>query len=88
MFLITGAEKNAVIQYTKKTFDKFSFNTAFYNKLVAVLPNNEIAIFENEDFKKLDIEKIKAAKKHRFEMKKMGGVAALEELKKMTEPHS
>jgi hypothetical protein len=88
VFLITGAEKNAVIQYTKKTFDKFSFNTAFYNKLVAVLPNNEIAIFENEDFKKLDIEKIKATKKHRFEMKKMGGVAALEELKKMTEPPS
>ena len=88
VFLITGAEKNAVIEYTKETFDKFSFNTDYYNKLVAVLPNNEIAIFENEDFEKLDIAKIKAAKKHRFEMKKMGGVAALEELKKMTAPPS
>jgi hypothetical protein len=88
VFLITGAEKNAVIQYTKETFEKFSFNTAYYNKLVAILPNNEIAIFENEDFKKLDIAKIKTAKKYQFEMKKMGGVAALEELRKMTEPPS
>jgi hypothetical protein len=88
VFLITGAEKNAVIEYTKETFEKFSFNTDYYNKLVAILPNNEIAVFENEDFKNLDIAKIKTAKKHQFEMKKMGGVAALEELKKMTAPPS
>lgn len=88
VFLITGAEKNAVIQYTKKTFDKFSFNTDYYNKLVAILPNNEIAIFENDAFEKLDVATIKGTKKHRFELKKMGGVAALEELKKITAPPS
>lgn len=88
VFLITGVEKNAVIQYTKNTFDKFSFNTAYYNKLVAILPNNEIAVFENEDFKKLAIEEIRAKKKHRFELKKMGGVEAMEALKKITAPLS
>lgn len=88
VFLITGVEKNAVIQYTKATFDKFSFNTAYYNKLVAILPNNEIAVFENEDFEKLSIEEIKAKKKHRFELKKMGGIEAMDALKKITAPPS
>lgn len=83
LFLITGENRNTVIEYTPDTWDKFSFQPHLYNQLLAILPDGEIAIFSNEDFKKLDTTKIRAAGSHIFNMKKKGGVAALKELEKI-----
>ena len=84
VFLITGENKNIVIKYNEYNFDDFYFNSDLYNKLIAILPDNKIAVFENDDFKGLDLAKIKQEKKYQFEMKILGGVEAMEALKKMT----
>jgi hypothetical protein len=83
IFLITGENRNTVINYSSSDLDKFSFQPALYNQLLAILPDGEIAIFSDEDFKKLDIASIKSSKKHTFQMQKKGGIQALEELEKV-----
>jgi hypothetical protein len=85
VFLITGENRNAVIKYYAGSFDKFNFNPALYNKLVAVLPDNKIAIFEDKDFKALDLNKIREEKEYKFEMKILGNVNAMDALKAMTD---
>lgn len=80
VFLITGENKNVVIYFYDGAFDKFYFNPTLYNKLIAILPDNKIAVFEDSDFKTLDTNKIRQEKKHQFQMKILGGVEAMEEL--------
>ncbi|MCP4443318.1 MAG: hypothetical protein GY810_30825 [Aureispira sp.] len=84
VFLITGTGRNAVIRYTSSTLDNFSFNHTMYNQLFVTLSDGRIAIFENEDFKKLNIEKLKKTKKHYFRMKVYNRVDGLKHLKKLT----
>ena len=55
VFLIT-ADKRSVIRYYAQDFDKFSFNPNDNNEMVAILPNNKMAVFSKEDFKKLDVD--------------------------------
>jgi len=85
VFLISGENRNTVIKYDKSTFQLFNFNSSFYNKLIAILPDNKIAVFEDKDFKALDLKKIREEKQHKFEMKILGNVNAMDALKEMTE---
>lgn len=84
VFLITGEDRNAVIRYTTSTLDKFSFDHSMYNQLFITLSDGRIAIFEDESFKKLDIEKLKKTKKHYFKMKVLSRVSGLKHLKRLT----
>lgn len=73
IFLISGDER-VVVAYKNSDLGLFSFNPREKNALLAVLPDDKIAVFSSADFKKLDIEKIKADKNYTFEMKTLDKV--------------
>ena len=70
VFLITESNRS-VVTFNQATFDKFSFEPGKDNKLVAILPGNEIAAFGPKDFKGMDLNKIRSESKpsYTFKMK-------------------
>jgi len=68
VFLITDINGPAVIKYNKSNWDNFAIDPRFPNKLMAILSGNKVAIFKQEEFEKLDFEKISTQKEHTFEM--------------------
>lgn len=85
LFLITGKEQNVVIKYYKGTWDKFKFDPKVPNLLLAVLPEDQIAIFDRKEFEKLNAEEIRKSGKYTFKMKvlsKVESVGALDKILK------
>lgn len=60
---------NSCVKYTPETFDKFAFDPNADNGLVAILPNDVMAVFTSDDFSKLDVRKIKNSGKYTFTLK-------------------
>lgn len=58
IFLVTE-DNQSVVRFSVGDFDKFSFNPYQKNKMVAVLPNDQIAVFSKADFKKINLDLIK-----------------------------
>ncbi|MCP4443014.1 MAG: hypothetical protein GY810_29260 [Aureispira sp.] len=69
VFLITELNGRAIIKYYEGSWNKFTFDPTVPNQLLAVLPKNKIAVFTEEDFKALDIDKIKTSKAYTFHLK-------------------
>lgn len=67
VFLISPDE-NRVVRYYKYSRNQFAFDPEIENKLVAILPGNKVAIFNDSDFNNLDIATIKTKKAHTFAM--------------------
>ena len=69
LFHITN-DGRSVVKYDKNSFNQFNFSPLRDNKLVAVLPNNQIAIFSQKDFDAA-MNKLKAShgQKYTFKMK-------------------
>ncbi|MEO1050934.1 MAG: hypothetical protein AAFX87_09910 [Bacteroidota bacterium] len=84
VFLITNVNGRAVIKYPKGAWDQFSIDPTVSNKLLAVLPNNKIAVFDEADMAQLNWAQIEKDSTYRFEMKVLdkpiSSVADLDEL--------
>ena len=59
VFLIT-ADKRSVVRYSPQDFGKFSFDPNDNNEMVAILPNNKMAVFSRENFKKINIDALRS----------------------------
>jgi hypothetical protein len=72
VFLITG-NGQSVIKYPKHDWDLFAFVPEYDNKLIAVLPGDEICVFSDKDFKGIDLNTYtpKERKEYLFSMMKM-----------------
>ncbi len=68
VYLITDLDGKAVIRYSERTWENFRISPDLRNKLIAILPENKIAIFSQEDFEKIDFEKVKIDKTVKFKM--------------------
>lgn len=68
VFLITG-NGNAVVHYPKSDWHLFAFSPSADNKLVAVLPNDKVAIFSQKDFNALNLSKFKKGERSTFTFK-------------------
>jgi hypothetical protein len=73
IFMITELNGKAVIKFYKEAWRKFSIDPTVNNKLVAVLPDNRIALFTNDDLKKINWEEVRKNKKYSFQMKSVKG---------------
>ena len=73
ILLITGKDRNVVVKYYKGTYDKFCFDPNVSNILLAVLSGDKLALFDEESFRKLDVEKIKKEGTLSAKMKIMEG---------------
>lgn len=79
VFLITGENGRAIIDYPRFNWNKFSYIPEYNNQLVAVLPNNKVAIFTKEEFKKLQAYKLREEGKHTFIMNTSTTISSLED---------
>lgn len=70
IFLVTGDDK-AVVGYSPDDYAMFSYLPDSDNKLIAVLPDNKIAVFSSGDFKAIDVAALKGQEKptYKFRMK-------------------
>lgn len=76
-----GTEGSVVIGFEPSMWSEFWFPADRPCKLVAILPNHEVAVFTKEDFRKLDINEIKKTKKVSLKLKPFGRVTAMTDLK-------
>ncbi len=83
VFLITGRNRTAVVKYDNGSRDKFSFDPASRNMLLAVLPENKVALFTEEDFAALDVEAIRRDGSFTFRMRDGGRITNNEELRRL-----
>ncbi|MBI4648891.1 MAG: hypothetical protein HY738_20455 [Bacteroidia bacterium] len=70
IFHITG-NGNTVIKYSESEWKLFRFIPTDKNRIVAVLPDNKIAVFSGNDFEKINVEQIRAMKQpsYTFQLK-------------------
>lgn len=67
IFQIIGDNRSVVRRY-RVNEDRFFINPDQDNCFIAILPGNRIAYFSKEDFKKIDIIKLKQYRKYTFDM--------------------
>ena len=80
VFQITGLNNRAVIRHNENSFDKFSIVKDFPNQLLVILPDEKIAVFSQEDFNNIDIEKLKKDKKYTFKLKVLDKIESASQL--------
>ncbi|TAH21148.1 MAG: WD40 repeat domain-containing protein [Cytophagales bacterium] len=84
LFLITGNRGTAVIESYASKNTAFYFNPKDENRMIIVLPDDKVAVFQKEDFKKIDLEKLKTDKSYTFDMRVMeASVKSMDDLKKI-----
>ncbi len=76
-----GTEGSVVVAFEPSMWSEFWFPADRPCKLVAILPNHEVAVFTKEDFRRLDINEIKKSKKVSLKLKLFGRVTAMTDLK-------
>lgn len=69
IFLITDLNGNAVVKYYRDAWQAFSIDPSVSNKIIAILPENKIAVFSAEEMKKVNWESVKKNGKYIFKMK-------------------
>ncbi len=84
IFLITEYNGSAVVKFDQDSWANFAINPDSPNKLLAVLPDNKIAVFNN--FDTIDFDKISVDKNFTFEMKTLDEpINKLSDLEKIIE---
>lgn len=64
-------EQRIVVKYTPETFKEFSINPKNSNKLIAILPNQEIYVLGNRDIQALNLRSLPKDSKIAFDLKKV-----------------
>lgn len=84
VFLITGKRGTAVIESYASKNTTFYFNPKDENRMIIVLPDDKIAVFQKEDFKNIDLEKLKTNKSYTFDMRIMeASIKSMDDLRKV-----
>jgi len=82
VFLITEVNGTSVIKYAPNNWGSFALKPGVKNQLLAVLPDNKVAVFD--DFEGIDFQKIKEAGHFTFKMKvKDESITSLEDLENL-----
>jgi hypothetical protein len=68
VFLITDYNGPSLVKFYKGSWDKFSIDPKAPNRLVAILPENKVAVLTNEQLSKMDLKKASRDGKFTFKM--------------------
>ena len=82
-YLITGGNRTAVMRYEPQDLKRFVYSPALDNQLVVILPKNKVAVFTPEQFKKIDVEKLKNDRQYLFDLTKTHTVKTKQEFEKL-----
>ena len=83
VYLISGQQSKEVAKLSRQDWNAFRFTPGNYNRILAVLPDDHVAVFSKEDFQKIPLDKVKKEKAYTFILKKkskVGSVKALQEI--------
>lgn len=83
IFLITGENGNAVSKYSKDTWNRFTFSPSDSNALLAILPNNQIALVNQTNFAQLNFAKIRKEGKLNLKLKPSATIHSVDSLKNL-----
>lgn len=83
LYLVTGEKSTGVVQFNASELNGFWFQPKHNNQLVVVLPNNQVAIMNAEDFKKIDIEQLRKDRHYVFNLAKVHQVSSPNQLAKL-----
>ncbi|EAY30711.1 WD-40 repeat protein [Microscilla marina ATCC 23134] len=68
VYLITGEQGTAVVPYTQRSWHRFQFDPNMANKLIAILPNDRLAVIEKREFANIDVDKVDQAGSYTFKL--------------------
>lgn len=83
LYLVTGDKGTGVVKFTANELHRFWFNPKHNNQLVVVLPNNKVALFSPDEFKKIDVERLRKDRQYLFNMTKIHRVGSANGLAKL-----
>lgn len=82
-YLITGRNRTGVMRYEPQDLKRFMYSPDLDNQLVVILPKNKVAVFTPEQFKKIDVEKLKKDRQYLFDLTKTHTVHTKQEFEKL-----
>ena len=82
-FLLTGESDRVVIEYRYDELHEFHFNPVGNNYLIAVYPNETVAVFGHEDFQRINIENLFRDKRYAFDLSSLKKVMTVEQLRQI-----
>lgn len=82
-YLITAQQRTGVVRFNPEDLKSFWFAANFDNQLVVVLPKNRVAIFSPEDFRKIDLERLKKDREYLFDLSQSHEVHSKEEFEQL-----
>lgn len=68
VYLITGEQGSAVVPYTQRSWHRFQFDPNMANKLIAILPNDRMAVMNKREFADIDIDKLDKEGRYTFKL--------------------
>lgn len=83
IYLISGSRSKIVTRFNKHDWGSFRFTPGNKNRILAILPNDLVAVFSRRDFRRIPVEKVKKDKKYTFILRKkskMKSIKALQQL--------
>ncbi|OJJ23033.1 hypothetical protein BKI52_01385 [marine bacterium AO1-C] len=83
IYLISGKHSKEVAKLNRQDWNAFRFTPGNHNRILAVLPDDRVAVFSRKDFKNMPIEKVKKNKAYTFILRKkskMRSIKALHEI--------
>ncbi|EAY30132.1 WD40 repeat domain-containing protein [Microscilla marina] len=83
LYLVTGDKGTGVVKFDANSLNLFWFQPKHNNQLVVVLPNNKVALFSPQEFKKIDLERLRRDKYYIFNLTKVHQVGSVNQLAKL-----
>jgi hypothetical protein len=83
IYLVTGNDR-AVIRFNEYNFKTFYFSPLQKNKIVAITSDMNVSVYSSDNFKNLDIEKMRESKAYNFHLIPTGKkISSTDDLKKI-----
>lgn len=83
IYLVSGKRSKVVTKFGKYDWRAFKFNPYERNQVLAILPNDQVAVFSRKDFRKVPMNQVRKDKKYTFVMRKKSKVKSLMVLRRL-----
>ncbi len=83
IYLVSGRRSKVVTKFGKYDWRAFRFNPNERNQILAILPNDQVAVFSRKDFRKMPLNQVRKDKKYTFVMRKKSKVKSLRVLRRL-----
>lgn len=83
IYLISGKDSKEVTKFNKSDWGSFRFTPDNYNRILAILPDDNVAVFSREDFEKMPLTEIKKNQRYTFVLRRKPRLKSIDALYKL-----